>query len=215
MSYKQQARELSVDIIRNILQQHGSVKAVVEYITGGKLNEGVRAIVADRVRREGLTGLRCENVSTRYTPQQLKDAISDAGCWSDIYRALGLSICDHNKASIQRFAKHHNIKLPVFTKEQLTAAYQRGGKQSTEHRDVFCENSKFPRSSLRNRVVKTNVLGYYECVVCGSEPVHMGKELMLELDHINGIHNDNRVENLRWLCPNCHSQTHTFKGKNR
>ena len=53
MSYKQQARELSVDIIRNILQQHGSVKAVVEYITGGKLNEGVRAIVADRVRREG------------------------------------------------------------------------------------------------------------------------------------------------------------------
>lgn len=41
------------------------------------------------------------------------------------------------------------------------------------------------------------------------------KELILELDHINGIRNDNRLENLRFLCPNCHSQTPTFKGRNK
>jgi hypothetical protein len=40
------------------------------------------------------------------------------------------------------------------------------------------------------------------------------KGLVLQLDHINGVHNDNRVENLRILCPNCHSQTDTFCAKN-
>jgi DNA-directed RNA polymerase subunit RPC12/RpoP len=42
----------------------------------------------------------------------------------------------------------------------------------------------------------------------------MNKEIILQLDHINGINNDNRIENLRFLCPNCHSQTETYTGKN-
>ena len=42
----------------------------------------------------------------------------------------------------------------------------------------------------------------------------MDNKLTLQLDHINGINNDNRKENLRFLCPNCHSQTNTFAGKN-
>ena len=45
------------------------------------------------------------------------------------------------------------------------------------------------------------------------EPLWNGIPLVLQLDHINGINNDNRIENLRFLCPNCHSQTTTFSGK--
>lgn len=41
----------------------------------------------------------------------------------------------------------------------------------------------------------------------------MGKPITLQLDHINGINNDNRIENLRFICPNCHSQTHNYSGK--
>ena len=51
----------------------------------------------------------------------------------------------------------------------------------------------------------------YKCAECNLESWR-GKDLKLQVDHINGIHHDNRPENLRFLCPNCHSQTNTFCG---
>ena len=42
----------------------------------------------------------------------------------------------------------------------------------------------------------------------------MNNNLVLQVHHINGINNDNRLENLCWLCPNCHSQTDSYAGRN-
>ena len=53
------------------------------------------------------------------------------------------------------------------------------------------------------------------CANCGNIGEWNGQSLTLQIDHINGINNDNRKENLRWLCPNCHSQTSTYTGKNK
>lgn len=50
----------------------------------------------------------------------------------------------------------------------------------------------------------------YECVWCGNKGIHNSKELVLQLDHIDGNSDNNSLENLRLLCPNCHSQTDTF-----
>lgn len=54
----------------------------------------------------------------------------------------------------------------------------------------------------------------YICDICGMGPAWNGQELVLELDHINGNRRDDRALNLRFLCPNCHSQTPTFRGRN-
>ena len=53
----------------------------------------------------------------------------------------------------------------------------------------------------------------YKCLECGIGNTYNNKPLSLQLEHKNGIHNDNRIENLCFLCPNCHSQTETFSGK--
>jgi hypothetical protein len=53
-----------------------------------------------------------------------------------------------------------------------------------------------------------------KCYECGLSDTWNGKPITLEIDHINGNSLDHRVENLRLLCPNCHSQTSYFRGRN-
>lgn len=80
--------------------------------------------------------------------------------------------------------------------------------------EVFVENSTYPRHCLKKRVLSDELLKY-ECSCCGQLPVWFGKPLVLILDHINGVNNDNRIENLRFVCSNCDSQLPTYKSKNR
>lgn len=89
----------------------------------------------------------------------------------------------------------------------------------TESRKEVCpekllkQNCKHNRVVLRRYILKNNLIPY-KCAICGCVE-WQGKTLSLELDHINGINNDNRLENLRFLCPNCHSQTTTYGSRNQ
>lgn len=78
---------------------------------------------------------------------------------------------------------------------------------------LFCKNSKHNRCILRRRIMAENLIDY-KCAICGIIKWN-NKTLSLELDHINGENNDNRLENLRFLCPNCHSQTTTYGSRNQ
>ena len=77
---------------------------------------------------------------------------------------------------------------------------------------VFVENSSYPRHRLKERIIKQNMIDY-KCGECGNNGMWMGKKLPLILDHINGINNDNRLENLRFVCSNCDSQLPTYKNR--
>lgn len=80
--------------------------------------------------------------------------------------------------------------------------------------EILVKNSSYANmATLKNRLLKEGVIEY-KCVICGNIGEWNNKSLTLQIDHINGINNDHRVENIRLLCPNCHSQTKTFSGKN-
>ncbi len=77
---------------------------------------------------------------------------------------------------------------------------------------ILIENSSYNRGHLKKRLLSE--LGWEnKCSKCNNNGDWLGQPLTIQLDHINGISNDNRIENLRLLCPNCHSQTNTHSGK--
>jgi 5-methylcytosine-specific restriction endonuclease McrA len=80
--------------------------------------------------------------------------------------------------------------------------------------ECFCQNSKVTRNVIKSRL-KNDYLIPYECEICKNPGMHNDIPLVLQLDHKNGINNDNRLENLRFLCPNCHTQTDTYANKKR
>lgn len=83
----------------------------------------------------------------------------------------------------------------------------------TKYEDVFKVHDKRENALVRKYLLDFELLEY-KCIVCGQTDEWMGKVLTLQLDHINGNSCDNRFDNLRWLCPNCHTQTSTFCGRN-
>lgn len=76
--------------------------------------------------------------------------------------------------------------------------------------ELFILSKYQNRSAVRNRFREVSD---YKCA-CGLTDIWQGSFIVLQMDHINGNSCDNRLDNLRWLCPNCHSQTETFCGKN-
>ena len=78
---------------------------------------------------------------------------------------------------------------------------------------LLVENSSYNRGHLKKRLLKAGLLEE-KCSRCGQGAEWMGEPLSLILDHINGVGNDNRIKNLRMLCPQCNSQMPTFAGRN-
>ena len=101
-------------------------------------------------------------------------------------------------------------ELNIDWKQELRNKSYRREERTIEN--VFCLNTTASQTTVRSWFLKGNFVPY-ECSICGIKEWN-GKEITLRLDHINGNHRDNRLENLRWLCPNCDSQQDTFCGRN-
>ncbi len=87
-----------------------------------------------------------------------------------------------------------------------------GGRRIPLETVLTKKSSCQSRGRLKRRLIREGLL-VNRCALCGLEPSWNGKPLVLVLDHINGINDDYRLENLRLLCPNCNSQTETFCGR--
>lgn len=137
------------------------------------------------------------------------EIIKESFSYSECLRKLGLSTNGGSSTDILKkrirelecSVEHFQMtKNPNYCKHELE--------------DILVENSSYANiSSLKSRILKANLMEY-KCAICGIYEWN-GRPLSLQLDHINGVHNDHRLENLRFLCPNCHSQTDTYAGKNQ
>lgn len=132
--------------------------------------------------------------------------------WCACAKEIGLSPNGSN-SRIQLKKRVDELQLDISHFDRQQDARKASVKYSLE--EIMVENSTYTNSMrFKKRLIESQLIPY-KCAICGLENQWNGKELILQLDHINGKHNDNRKENLRFLCPNCHSQTETFSGKNK
>lgn len=138
---------------------------------------------------------------------KLKEAISNSQSSKEVLEYLGLRAAGGNYETLRKYAREFALMLPEWDYSQNV-----GKSIQFSNEEVFVENSNYSsRTSIKKRLF---AMGFKEeCVECGQGPAWNGKPLSLQLDHINGVHNDNRLENLRIVCPNCHTQTETFSGR--
>lgn len=133
--------------------------------------------------------------------------VKSSNCWADVMTKCGYP--RHGNSSImKRRVMKEQLDVSHF-KRYIPVCYS--SAYSTEELVEAC--STRPRiSGLKGRLYKKGLLEE-KCALCGLGSEWEGKKLSLQLDHINGNNTDNRLENLRILCPNCHSQTDTFCSK--
>ncbi|MFA5071114.1 MAG: hypothetical protein WC511_01955 [Candidatus Pacearchaeota archaeon] len=141
--------------------------------------------------------------------EMLKDWVKTSKYFKEILAKFGLENKGNNYKTLQARLKKEGIS---FEHILLSKNLPRGGAILKADSEVFVENSSYARKGIKNRILKKNLLPEI-CSICGQLPSHNDKKLVLVLDHINGVPNDNRIENLRFVCPNCNSQLETFAGK--
>jgi hypothetical protein len=131
--------------------------------------------------------------------------------YSDILRVIGLTPKGGTSSKLlKRRITELNINIEHFDTKKGVAPDSRKYKLE----DILIQDSTYQNiTSLKRRLVSSGKLKY-ECAICKNNGEWQGQTLVLQLDHINGVNNDHRLENLRFLCPNCHSLTDTYAGKN-
>jgi len=139
--------------------------------------------------------------------------VKNSKSMSELLSKLILENKGGNYLTVKRRIKQLNISTEHFLSR--TNASLAVNKMTLEKfLELIKGNSKIKRHSLKIYLLRFN-LKEYKCFICENDGYWNNQKLSLQLDHINGNSNDHRLDNIRFLCPNCHSQTDNFAGKKR
>lgn len=134
--------------------------------------------------------------------------------YKEVMEFLGWNINGSNYKKVKELIINHGLTTEHFIGSSELMKIYNLNKKITSFDDILVEDSDYTnRTSLKKRLIKSNLLEY-KCFKCGNEGEWMGETISLILDHINGVNNDNRIENLRFACPNCNATLDTHCGKN-
>lgn len=143
----------------------------------------------------------------------LEEIVSESFSYREVMIKLNLSLTGTNHKKIKDLIEEKLIDITHF-KTASDRMLELNKEKTTPLNEILVENSTFNRTHLKKRLFKEG-LKKRCCELCGQGEEWQGKKMSLILDHINGVNDDNRIENLRIVCPNCNATLDTHCGKNK
>lgn len=148
----------------------------------------------------------------KYTEEVLREAVAASTSVAGVLRFLGLNQAGGTHAHISRTIKGFELDTSHFVRHQNGSTGRR--RTAADILVRISVGSRWRQPPFLRRALK-EIGRPYRCEKCGNAGVWCGRPLQLEVDHIDGDYHNNLAENLRYLCPNCHSQTDNFSGRSR
>src|SRR3954471_15259465 len=140
-----------------------------------------------------------------FSENDVRSAVADSVSYAEVLRRLGLRAAGGNHRTIRKYVE--NVwRIPVDHFERPSG--QPAAGRAIPLAEVLVEGSTYHRGHLRRRLLAEG-LKRPQCEMCGQGELWRGRRMSLVLDHINGVHDDHRLENLRMLCPNCNATLDT------
>ena len=152
-----------------------------------------------------------------WSEKRVRDAVSEANCWFNCLELLGIPKKGYNYRTLQNRVRDYGIDVSHF---DYSYAHLHNGQHYARHlsnraeSDVFCLGANVKISSLKKEYIRRFMAGVPRCEECGITEWN-GKELVFQIHHLDGNNRNHVKENLKLLCPNCHSQTENFSNKKR
>lgn len=154
----------------------------------------------------------------KYTKEWLEELCSTSYSYAEVLRKAGRKQGGGTQETLKKKIQEFNIDISHFTGQgwngHSNITTKAGSSEKYQLEEVFCKNSPVTQKVLRGYVERHNILDY-KCVNCGCDGNWQGGKISLEIDHEDGDNTNNTIENLRYLCPNCHALTDTYRGKNK
>lgn len=149
-----------------------------------------------------------------YTIEELNAAVKISRSYAQTLKHLGLSPSGNAYRIIQTNIAYHNIDVSHFTGK----GYLKGQKGKCSEKIPLLDilegiHPQYQSHKLRIRLLEEGIF-VHQCYSCFNTE-WLNSPIPLQLEHINGVHDDHRLCNLTLLCPNCHAQTATYAGKNK